>query len=122
MILSSDLTGNNANDECLLYSEYVVENFKELRTRIGNLTFRSLRPEDDRATATWDLICGVEITDLVDVATSHPGGGGFAEEFYIEGISYVIEPLVADLDTGYPDVTLTLDVSPRAYWATNVFE
>jgi hypothetical protein len=122
IILSSDLTGNDGNAECQLYGTYYVTNYAQAQTRINGLTFRSLRPDDDRAAATWDLICGVEITDLIDVDISHPGGGGIADEFFVEGIRYELEPLVGDLDTGYPDVTLTLDVSPRAYWATNVFE
>jgi len=123
LIIKSHVTGTpTGNDECILFGTYFVTNFADPRTRISGITFRSLRPEDPRADATWGLICGVEITDLVDLATSHPGGGGFNEEFYIEGIRYDISPLVKDLDTGYPNVTLTLDVSPRAYWVTNLFD
>jgi hypothetical protein len=114
-------TGNNANVECQLYAQYIVDNYAEPRNRIPQLTFRSLHPEDPRAAANWDLICRVDISDVIDVAIGHPGGGGFSEEFYVEGLHYLIRPLVKDLDTGYPAVTLTVDLSPAAYWSSNPF-
>jgi hypothetical protein len=114
-------TGNNANDECILYAQYIADNYKDPRNRVPQLTFRSLHPDDPRAAANWALICGIDISDVIDFEVSHPGGGGFSEEFYVEGVHYVIRPLVKDLDTGYPDVTLTVDLTPTAYYASNPF-
>lgn len=114
-------TGNTANAEGRLYSQYMVENYADPRTRIDQITFRPLHPSDPRAAATWALITGVDISDAIDVQINHPGGGRVNEEFYVEGITYTIRPLHLDLDTGYPYVELTLDLSPVAYWLTSPF-
>jgi hypothetical protein len=107
-------TGNNANDECKAFAQYYVANYAEPRNRISQLTFRSIHPDDPRAAATWDLLCGVEISDMIDVTVSLPGGGGFnAEPFFVEGIHYDVQPATPD----YRNVTLTLDVSPAAYFS-----
>jgi hypothetical protein len=114
------LSGNenpnlNANDETKLYASYYVNNYKDPQTRVNQVQFRSMLPSDSRASANWALICGIEIGDILNVKTTHPGGGGFNEDFYVEGISYDVSPA-----TGiYHDVTLTLDVSPKAYYTTN---
>ena len=111
---SGTTTGNNANDECKLFASYYVANYKDPRNRVTNIAFRSMRPTDDRAAANWLLLCGAEISDLLDVTIGSPGGGGFnAEPFFIEGVHYDVKPLT---DT-YADVTLRLDLSPQAYFA-----
>lgn len=114
-------TGNNAVDEARLYATYIVENYKELRNRLGRITVKPLPPGHPRAEAVWELLTGVDISDIVNVSIGHPGGGGFSEDFYVEGISYTIRPAVKDLDTGYPYIELGLDLSPAAYWETNPF-
>lgn len=107
-----------ANDETKLFADYYVDNYAEPRNRINQLTFKSMHPDDPRAAANWDLICGVEISDLIDVTVTHPGGGGFnAEPFFVEGIHYEVHPGPPE----YHFVTLTLDVSPQAYFTTSPF-
>lgn len=110
-----------AAEECQLYADYIIENYAQPRNRIPQITFRSLPPSDPRAAATWELICRVDISDVINVSISHPGGGGFAEDFYVEGLHYTLLPRGRSLDTDYPDVTLTIDLSPAAYWTTNPF-
>ena len=110
-------TGNNANDECKLFASYYVANYKDPRNRVTNIAFKSMRPTDDRAAANWLLLCGAEISDLIDVTigsagSAAPGGGFVAEPSFIEGIHYDVKPLT---DT-YADVTLRLDLSPQAYF------
>ncbi len=63
------------------------------------------------------MICGVEIGDVVHLNTTHPHGGGFDEDFYVEGIHYDAVPM----NDRYPEVTLTLDLSPRAYYGAGLF-
>jgi hypothetical protein len=98
--------------ETKLFATYYVNNYKNPRTRVNRITFKSLRPDDPRAAATWDLICGVEISDVIELKTTHPGGGGFNESFFVEGVSYEVTPLQPD----YQMVVLTVDVSPAAYY------
>lgn len=116
-VLAGTTTGLDANGETLLYSTYVIENYSEGRNRVESLTLRSLRPDDVRAAKTWAMICRVDISDVVNLRIDHPGGGGFNENFYVEGVRETHKPLVRDLDTGYPNVEMNLDLSPSSYWA-----
>lgn len=105
------LTGNTANDECKLFAQYIVNNYAEPRDRITRIVFKSMRPDDDRATANWALLCGAEIADTMDVTVGHPGGGGFnAEPTFVEGVHYNVRPLNGD----YAMIEMSLDLSPRA--------
>lgn len=104
-------------DETKLFAQYMVQNFKDPRNRIERIVLRSIQPDDPRAEATWALICGVEISDVVTVTVSHPGGGGIDEDFYVEGLTYDVR----ELNGEYQDVTLALDLSPAAYFATDPF-
>jgi hypothetical protein len=72
-----------------------------------------MRPGTQGATKTWELMSKIDVADLVQVTVASPGGGGFnLEPFYVEGVHEAVEPLNPD----YDDVTVTLDVSPRAYF------
>ena len=57
----------------------------------------------------WDLITRVELGDVVTLTTSHPGGGGFSGDWYVEQIRYNVEPARPDMH----NVTLELEVSPE---------
>lgn len=107
------LTGNDGNDETKLYAAYYVANYAQPRERITAISFRSLDPSDARAAKNWELLCGAEISDQIDVTISLPGGGGLtSESYYIEGLHYQVNPLQAT----FADVTLSLDLSPKAYY------
>jgi hypothetical protein len=113
-------TQSGANAVCVYYSQYYVDNYKLPQIRISRLEFHSRLPGDSQ---TWQFLCGVEIGDIVNVFTSGPGGGGFGKEtdgltpaeFFVEGIHYQVQPL---LNSSIVDVTMTLDVSPRAFFNT----
>lgn len=108
--------GQTAVEECELFAEYYVENFKQPKTRITRLVFRGLPLEDPAAEGTWALICGVEIGDVITVRTSHFGtAGGFDEDYFVEGIRYTCRPAQPEV----PDMTLELDVSPRGFYSHN---
>jgi hypothetical protein len=79
--------------------------------------FKSRSPTDAWADALWGHMCRCEISDLLTVRTSHQGGGGFNQDFYVEGLHYT-----GRLGTPtVPTVELSLDVSPRAHYTTNPF-
>lgn len=109
---------NTAVEETKLYGQYFVDNYSQPRTRITQLEFRPKWVTDDNAAALWGLMCDVEIGDVVTVKTSHPGGGGFNnEDFFVEGIHYSAKPMKSNMY----DITLTLDVSPRAFYTLSPF-
>ena len=65
----------------------------------------------------WNHLCKCEISDLLTLKTTHPGGGGFSQDFYVEGLHYTGRPGTPTV----PIVELSLDVSPRAHYTTNPF-
>jgi len=105
-------------EETKLFAQYYVDNFKYPKTRITEITFRSMRPDDPRAEGNWRFLSLVDISDRVYVNVDLPGGGGFVEEpFFVEGVHETVRPL----DAPYDDVTLSLDLSPEGYYAYNPF-
>gem|GEM_PF-3650800 len=102
--------------ETKLFADYVRDNYKTPRVRVGQLTIKARTPSGVNGTATWKLLTEVEISDIVHLKTTHTGGGGFNTDFYVEGIHYAARP-----GPGYPYVELTLDVSPKGYYDANPF-
>jgi len=104
----------SAVDEAKLYSTYYVDNYANPRTRVKQLVFSTRHPMWESAAPWWALVCGIEIGDVVNLKTTHPGGGGWDEGFFVEGIHY---RAVAHAKT-FPHVTMSLDLSPTAYYDT----
>lgn len=117
IVLAGTTTGNDKWAETRLYGAFYVANFATPLTRIQTLTLTGMRPEDPRAAATWGLICGADISDVVALTASYPGGTGIADDFYLEGLTLTITPLNPEFD----HVELSLNVSPAAYYTDNVF-
>jgi hypothetical protein len=104
--------------ETQLFATYYVDNYKTPKNRVTACGFRTMHPDRTGAAATWDLLSSIDIADQVDVTVGSPGGGGFIlEPYYVEGVHEQVQPLNAD----YDDVTLTLDLSPKAYYDNNPF-
>src|SRR5574337_236862 len=101
--------------ETLSFAPYYVDNKATPRTRVPQVTFKGVDKDDPRASNVWDLICNIDISDIIDISTSHAWGGGFAEDYYVEGVHYECSP---GSDRQH-DVTLTVDISPKAYYDTN---
>jgi hypothetical protein len=109
--------GNTDLEETKLMADYYVANYAEPRTRPRQVTFKPLLPTDPRAAATWALICGVDISDIVYLYITSPGGGGIDGEYYVEGVTETCR--IGPPEFGFGEVTL--DVSPAAYYETDVF-
>jgi hypothetical protein len=103
--------------ETKLFADYVRDNYAVPRVRVGQLTIKPRRPDSVYGPATWQLMCNVDISDIVHLTTTHGGGGGFDHDFYVEGIHYQARP-----GGTIPYVELTLDVSPRGYYDSSPFE
>lgn len=107
-----DGSGRTAAQETKLYSNYFPANYADPRTRIRNVSFKTLPVGVAGATTLWNLMCGIEISDILHVVTTHPWGGGFSEDFYVEGLSYSARPMSDTLH----EVELEVEVSPKAYY------
>lgn len=115
-------TGNDKWEETLLFAQYYVENYATSVPRVDRIVFRSIRPDAPGAEWTWRVICEVDINDIIRLTVATPGGASsfFTEtDYYVEGITYEVSPLGSQ---PYANVTLTLDVSPRANYTTNPFD
>lgn len=118
------LDGSDDLTETKRFAQYHVDNYAEPRNRVTQIAFRPIRPTQTGAAINWRLLCEVDISDQIDITIASPGGGGFnAEPFFVEGIH---ESVVGRINTdgqSYDDVTITLDVSPQAYFtdSTNLF-
>jgi hypothetical protein len=108
-------TGTSDLAETKKFATYYVQNYAQPRNRISEIGFRSIDPAAAGASENWRLLSLVDIADTIQVTVASPGGGGFnADAYFVEGVHEQVKPLVP----GYDDVTLTLDLSPRAYFAT----
>lgn len=105
-----------ANAATKKFATYYVSNYKDPRPRVNRVTFKRLDPSHANAQRVWALMCGVDISDIIRLKTTHQGGG-FDEDFYVEGIQASASPLSDDFD----NVQFDLDVSPRAYYNVNPF-
>lgn len=87
---------------------------------VRQLRLRPVRVSAPNASYHWNMVCNVELGDIVYLNITTPHGGGIAGgtpgvpedpagQFFVEGIRY-------DLALGgtVPNVTVTLDLSPRA--------
>ena len=109
--------GTTPKVETKKFATYYVSNYATPRVRVNRITIKRLPPGHANAARVWALMCNVDISDRIRLFTTHMGGGGFDEDFYVEGLHYRAQPLSPD----YDDVTLTLDVSPTSYYDSNPF-
>ena len=115
-------TGNNSTVETKGFAYYYVNNYKTPQPRLSRLVFKSRHPADQYADTLWTHLCQCEISDLLTLKTTHPGGGGFNTGFYVEGLHYTCRPGSAPGGAVLtPIVELSLDVSPAAHYTTNPF-
>jgi hypothetical protein len=113
------LDSADALTETKRFATYYVDNYAEPRNRVTDIGFRSMSPDNPHAGIMWEFLSKVDIADSVAVTVGSPGGGGFtAEPYFVEGVHEQVGPLGTD---DYDDVTLTLDLSPQAYFTDNPF-
>ncbi len=111
-------TGFDDINECSLFAIYYVNNYATPRTRVNTVTLKtSVGTGPAFADRLWRVVCGVDVSDRIDLVTTHHGGGGFNEHFYVEGVHYNARPL----NDQYLDVECTLDLSPASHYDSNPF-
>jgi hypothetical protein len=118
--VTDGLTGPGADwFETKRFAQYYVDNYADPKNRVTTMTFRPMDIGRQGAAANWDFLTRCDINDRVTITIGSPGGGGFtAEPFFIEGVHETIRPMQGD---AMDDVTLTLDVSPAAYFEDSPF-
>ena len=107
--------GNTGAEECGLYGDYFTVAYADPQKNVERIVLKSLRPEDDRATETWALMTGADISDMLHLFISEAGMSD--TEFYIEGVQ-------GECRVGPPEydfVTITYNLSPFTYFDTNPF-
>jgi len=114
--------------ECFAYAQYYVDNFKLPVIRLSSITFKTVDPNGGTPNAAlWEMLCNIDIGDVLNVYSTIPGGGGInpnttilggleyiGNQFFVDGIHHQVNPL----NQGYPDWTMTLDLSPRSWYST----
>lgn len=111
-----------ALEETKLFGQFLVDNYKDPRVRVDSITVRSRGTDHPNAAAIWDFLNNVELNDVVTLTTTHKGGGGFDEDFYVDKITETDAPLHDKDRPDLHDVTMQLELSPRAYYDNNPFD
>ena len=109
---------NNANTgavECGLFGDFYIANYAEAQENIGRVTLKSVRPGDDRAAATWAAMCGMDISDGVTLLVNEAGMNDV--DFFVDGLSVSCRAL----NPGFDMVEVSPNLTPAAYYATDVF-
>lgn len=115
--LEGTTTGLDNYEESRLYASHYVANYAAPHTRCEAVSFKSISLEHPAAEQTWALLVGQDISDMVVLTVGYPGVTAVARDYYIEGSQMSIRPLNSDMDM----VELTLNISPAAYYNTDVF-
>jgi hypothetical protein len=115
--VNDDGTFTTAVEEVKKYGQYYVDNYAQPKDRIQELTIRSRGPDVFSGPATWDLLNGIDLGDVLTLHTNHKQGGGFNEDWFVEGIMEEDRPL----EGARHDVTMTLHISPRSHYDTSPF-
>lgn len=102
--------------QCGLFGDFYVGNYAVPRKNVQRVTFRSVRPEDPRAEATWAAMTRMDISDIVELNVAEAGLAG--DEFYVEGISGSCR---RSGNPAFDIVEVTPNLSPAAYYTDNVF-
>jgi hypothetical protein len=117
------LHGDGDLAETRRFAEYYVSNYAWPRMRITDCGFRSMLPGNTGSAELWRFLSLVDISDeITSVSIRAPGGGAFTDEpYYVEGVHETVQPLAPGDLVGFDDVTLTLDLSPAAYFTDDPF-
>lgn len=109
---------NNANtgaEECGLFGDFYIANYAAVHENIQRVVFKSLDPADTRAATTWALMCGIDISDGLNLTVAEEG---FADvPYFVDGLSVSCRVL----NSTYDMVTVSPNLTPAAYYATDVF-
>lgn len=111
LINDGDFTnGDTALEACARIADFWKTYYAQPFDRIERISFKTVRPNDARAVATWGVLTGASIGDIVNVNVGYPGGAGVQDDDeLVQGRDMVITPLGTD---EYDLIELSLNLSP----------
>lgn len=114
IIASGSSDSNTGIQEAATFADATVQNYKDPVTFVEELTFKTPNAGDPTLQANiWAVLTGIELSDLVTVTSTHPGGGGFAAvDHYVESLKETYVPLQGDTW----EATLTVGLSSKAHF------
>ena len=116
LIIRENINNSNTGaDECALFGEFYTTNYSQPRKAVQRVTMSSLRPTEARAAATWALMCGVDISDGINLTVAEASLSDVP--YFVDGIAVSCVPL----NPGYDFVTVTPNLTPASYYGTDVF-
>lgn len=118
---SHGIPPTTALQETKLFGEFLVENYKDPVVQVDSLTIRSRGVDHPNAEAIWEFLNKVELNDVITLNTTHKGGGGFDEDFFVDKITESDEPNHVEGMPDLHDVTMQLDLTPRSRYENNPF-
>ena len=116
LIIKRNFNNNNTGaEECGLFGDFYVANYAQPRKAIQNVVFKSLRADDARAEATWELMTKIDVSDGLNLTVDEAGLSNVP--YFVDGIAVDCRPLNPELDL----VTVTPNLTPAAYYNTLTF-
>lgn len=112
LVKAGTTTGNTGAEEAKAFGEFWATVLATPRVRVDSVTLKSLNATDPRAAATWGLLLGGDISDVLNLQHGVAGGVGVSEDFYIEGSTMSVRALNPEMDY----VERTFNLSPTAYY------
>jgi hypothetical protein len=117
LIIKENVNNSNTGaEECGLFGDYYIANYATIHKNVQRVTLKSLHPDDPRAEATWAAMVGMDISDGMNLTVSEAGFS--AESYFIDGLSVSCRYLNPEYDM----VTVTPNLTPEAYYDTDVFD
>jgi hypothetical protein len=107
--------GNSGTLETQKMAQYFVQNYAAVQKSIRACTFKAIHPDDARASATWDLLTRIDISDILNLTIA--AGGVTDEEYFVEGLTKTVSVLQPDFD--YVEVSPNL--TPVARYVVDPF-
>lgn len=116
LIIKENVNNSNTGaEECGLFGDFYIANYATIHENIQRVKLQSIRPGDARASATWAAMCGMDISDGMNITVTD--AGFVAVPHFIDGLSVSCRALNPDFDL----VEVTPNLTPAAYYATDVF-
>lgn len=116
LIIKENINNSNTGAvECGLFGDFYIANYATVHENIQRVVFKSLAPTDERAEATWEAMCKMDVSDGMNLTVAEAG---------LEDVPYFVDGLSVScraLNPAYDMVTVTPNLTPAAYYATDVF-
>ena len=116
LIIKENINNSNTGaEECGLFGDFYIANYAAIHENIQRVKLQTIRPGDPRAAATWAAMCGMDISDGMNITVDEAGFS--AVPYFIDGLSVTCRVLNEVFDM----VEVTPNLTPAAYYNVDVF-